>query len=146
MIPHLFFQAWSTTYWSLASLTSPEFRMHEAVCSLDNPRAKPSCPMPPEVLAALPHNRERSYKRLLQNSSSEKRQISLLLHRQKPAAWEHMSVSTYKSPSDGPCTSMHPTSEAAHLVYYPYFVSELNHGAAVSPPTSTMSMRTQRRA
>ena len=46
--------------------------MRKAVCTLDNPRADPSCPMPPEVLAAFTHNKERSYKRFLQKRSSEK--------------------------------------------------------------------------
>ena len=59
--------------------------MHAAVCTLDNPRVDPSCPMPPEVLAALPHNKERSYKRFLQKSSSEKWHATLLLHHSSQA-------------------------------------------------------------
>ena len=71
VIPHFLFQAWSTIYWVLAPPDSLERRMHQAVCALDIPRADPSCPMPPEVLAAFPHNKERSYKRFLLKRSSE---------------------------------------------------------------------------
>ena len=86
VIPHLLSQVWSTTYWPLAPPTSLERHMHAAVCSLDNPRADPSCKMPPQVLAALPQNRERSYKGYLQKRSSDKWHTSLLLHHTSEAS------------------------------------------------------------
>ena len=84
VIPHSLFQAWSTTYWILAPPASLERRMHTAVCTLDLPRVDPSCPMPPEVLAAFPHNKERSYKRFLQKRSSKLWHTNLLLHSSQP--------------------------------------------------------------
>ena len=97
MIPHLFFQAWSTTYRTLAPRASLEYRMHQAVCTLDNPRSNPSCPMPPEVLAALPHNKERSYKRFLQKRSSDQWLTELLHHSSQPTrlgAYVHLHLQT----------------------------------------------------
>ena len=58
--------------------------MHTAVCTLDLPRVDPSCPMPPEVLAAFPRNKERSYKRFLQKRSSKLWYTNLLLHSSQP--------------------------------------------------------------
>jgi hypothetical protein len=109
VIPHLLFQAWSTTYCFLAPPTFLERRMHAAVCFLDNPRADLSCPMPPEVLAALPHNRERSYKRFLQKVSSDKWHTSLFMHHTSEAS----RVGAYvrpPPPTEAPQTDLVPAS------------------------------------
>jgi hypothetical protein len=57
---------------------------------------------------------------------------------QKQAVGGRMSAFTCKSSSDGPCTSQHPTSDAAHLLCKTFSASEPKHGSIVSPPISTM--------
>jgi len=62
-------------------------RMHQAICQVDRDRIDPHTPMPPSVQQAKPQNREKSYRKILENLCSKQWMQHLQFELLGPPGW-----------------------------------------------------------